>query len=88
MKCTEKVYGTEKGYGETEKVDILDLAVVITILILTFIGGCLPYLLIILGRGIAVRLIMTSKKGQLGTGSYDTEIQKYNSIVLLNNLRY
>ena len=50
------------GYIIIEQVDILDLAVVITILILTFIGGCLPYLLIILGLGIAVKLIMTSKK--------------------------
>ena len=45
-----------------EQVDILDLVVIITILIPALIWDYLPCLLIIVGLGIAVKLILTRKK--------------------------
>ena len=49
------------GYIIIEQVDILDLAVIITILIPALIWDYLPCLLIIVGLGIAVKLILTRK---------------------------
>lgn len=50
------------GYIIIEQVDILDLVVIITILIPALIWDYLPCLLIIVGLGIAVKLILTRKK--------------------------
>lgn len=50
------------GYIIIEQVDILDLVVIIMILIPALIWDYLPCLLIIVGLGIAVKLILTRKK--------------------------
>ena len=50
------------GYIIIEQVDFLDLVVIITILIPALIWDYLPCLLIIVGLGIAVKLILTRKK--------------------------